>query len=207
MAVLVPHDLTTTTTTTKKKKKNTREKNALRDTHTHERECVVSIVSKFNTTLRLREEKEKEDAEMMLDARRNALKRGGGDEVCTALWKHSGGASNLFSRRRTLTTTKNFGSTGQWRESCWRKKSPRKNTEKTRRINRRTWKRKRVCEKMPSPQDAAEAAQRIERHRRQRTRELKSSERTARRSEGFRSTRARARNDDEEDVSRDVVVL
>ena len=44
--------------------KYTGKKNALkRDTHTHERECVVSIVSKFNTTLRLaRRGEEKEDA-------------------------------------------------------------------------------------------------------------------------------------------------
>ena len=59
-----------------------------------------------------------------------------------------------FFRRRTLWTTKELwidGANGA--TSCWRKKSPRKNTEKTRRINRRTWKRKRrVCEKMPSPQ-------------------------------------------------------
>ena len=45
--------------------KYTGKKNALRDTHTHThtRECVVSIVSKFNTTLRLaRRGGEKEDA-------------------------------------------------------------------------------------------------------------------------------------------------
>ena len=30
--------------------KYTGKKNALREIHTHERECVVSIVSKFNTT-------------------------------------------------------------------------------------------------------------------------------------------------------------
>ena len=47
----------------KEEEKYTGKKNALREIHTHERECVVAIVSKFNTTLRLaRRGEEKEDA-------------------------------------------------------------------------------------------------------------------------------------------------
>ena len=130
--------------------KRTLSKITLRDIHT-------SVSVSFDTTTR-----EKKKKKTCFDARRNA-KRGGGDGSApraletTQRFKIKVSFFRRRRRRRRRRSTrrrraqKRIDANGG--ASCWRKKSPRKNTEKTRRINRRTWKRKRrVCEKMPSPQ-------------------------------------------------------
>ena len=121
----------------------------LRDIYT--RECFRLKVQYYYYS---RGGEEKEDARCF-DARRNA-KRGGGDGRRRALETKRFIKVSFFRRRRSRRRrskrrrARRIDANGA---SCWRKKSPRKNTEKTRRINRRTWKRKRrVCEKMPSPQ-------------------------------------------------------